>query len=134
MHTPPRKAYLSEVSDDEWAFVAPSLTLMDETAPQRTHDLREVFNGLRSIAHGGLQWRMMPNDLPPWEAVYQQTRRWMAAGVFAAIVHDLRAVLRLGQGRAAAPTAAILYFCNQQATPESGGRAGYDGAKRKKGS
>jgi transposase len=134
METPPRKPYLSDVRDDEWAFVAPYLTLMDEAAPQRRHDLREVFNGLRYIVRGGLQWRLMPNDLPPWEAVYQQTRRWLAAGVFEAIVHDLREVLRLAQGRTAAPTAAILDSRTLQSTPESGGRAGYDGAKRKKGS
>ncbi len=131
---PPRKPYLSDVSDDEWVFVAPYLTLMDAAAPQRHHDLREVFNGLRYIVRGGLQWRLMPNDLPPWEAVYQQTRRWLAAGAFEAIVHDLREILRLSQGRAAAPTAAILDSRTLQSTPESGARAGYDGAKRKKGS
>ena len=134
METPPRTAYPSDVSDDEWAFVAPYLTLMDETAPQRRHDLREVFNGLRFIVRTGMQWRFMPHDLPPWAAVYQQTRRWLEAGSFAAIVHDLRAVLRLVQGRAAEPSAAILDSRTLQATPESGARAGYDGAKRKKGS
>jgi len=133
METQTRTAYLSDVSDDEWAFVAPYLTLMDEAAPQRRHDLREVFNGLRYIARGGLQWRLMPNDLPPWQTVYQQTRRWMAAGVFEMIVHDLRELLRLVQGRAAQPTAAILDSRTLQSTPESGARAGYDGAKRKKG-
>src|SRR5680860_478660 len=134
METQTRKPYVSDVSDDEWAFVAPYLTLMDEVAPQRHHDLREVFNALRYIARGGLQWRMMPNDLPPWQAVYQQTRRWMAAGVFEAIVHDLREIVRVAQGRAAQPTAAILDSRTLQSTPESGARAGYDGAKRKKGS
>ncbi len=134
METPARKGYLSDVSDDEWAFVAPYLSLMDAAAPQRHHDLREVFNGLRYIARGGLQWRMMPNDLPPWEAVYQQTRRWMAAGVFALIVHDLRVLVRPAQGRSAQPTAAILDSRPLQSTPESGARAGYAGAKRRKGS
>ena len=129
-----RNRYPSDISDEEWDFVAPYLTLMKHDAPQRDHDLREVFNGLRFIVRGGLQWRLMPHDLPPWEAVYQQTRRWLAAGVFEAIVHDLREVLRLAQGRAAAPTAAILDSRTLQSTPESGGRAGYDGAKRKKGS
>jgi transposase len=129
-----RKPYPSDVSDEEWEFVVPYLTLMTPAAPQRRHDLREVFNGLRFIARGGLQWRLMPHDLPPWEAVYQQTRRWMEAGVFAAIVHDLRALLRLAAGRAPEPTAAILDSRTLQSTPESGGRAGYDGAKRKKGS
>jgi len=134
METPARTADLSDVSDDEWAFVAPYLSLMDTAAPQRRHELREVFNGLRYIARGGLQWRMMPNDLPPWEAVYQQTRRWMAAGVFELIVHDLRELVRLAQGRSAQPTAAILDSRTLRSTPESGARAGYDGAKRTKGS
>ena len=131
---PPRKPYPSDVDDDEWALVVPYLTLMDEAAPQRVHDLREVFNGLRYIVRGGLQWRLMPHDLPPWEAVYQQTRRWLDAGVFEAIVGDLRALLRLGAGRKPAPTAAILDSRTLRSTPASGARAGYDGAKRKKGS
>ena len=63
-----RKPYPSDVSDDEWGFVAPYLTLMSEDAPQRTYSLREVFNGLRWLARAGAPWRMMPNDLPPWEA------------------------------------------------------------------
>lgn len=134
MTTQPRTPYPSDVSDDEWAFVAPYLTLMTEDAPQRHHDLREIFNGLRFIAHGGLQWRMMPNDLPPWQAVYQQTRRWLAAGVFEHIIHDLRQIVRLAQGRAAEPTAAIVDSRTLQSTPESGDRAGWDGAKRRKGS
>jgi transposase len=129
-----RKAYPSDVSDDEWAFAAPYLTLMSEDAPQRDHSLREVFNGLRYIVRTGAPWRMMPNDLPPWYTVYQQTQRWLKAGVFEAMVHDLRALLRLAQGRKADPTAAILDSRTLQSTPESGERAGYDGAKRKRGS
>jgi transposase len=131
---PTRKPYPTDVSDEEWEFVAPYLTLMTPAAPQRRHALREVFNGLRFIVRGGLQWRLMPHDLPPWPAVYQQTRRWMAAGVFETIVHDLRVLLRLGAGRAPQPTAAIVDSRTLQSTPESGSRAGYDGAKRKKGS
>jgi transposase len=129
-----RKAYPSDVSDDEWAFAAPYLTLMSEDAPQRVHSLREVFNGLRYIVRTGAPWRMMPNDLPPWYTVYQQTQRWLKAGVFEAMVHDLRALLRLAQARKADPTAAILDSRTLQSTPESGERAGYDGAKRKRGS
>ena len=129
-----RQAYPSDVSDDEWSFVAPYLTLMTPEAPQREHDLREVFNGLRWIVRTGAQWRMMPHDLPPWAAVYQQTQRWLKAGVFEAIVDDLRAVLRLAQGRNEEPSAAIFDSRTLQSSPESGHRAGYDGAKRRKGS
>ena len=103
-------------------------------AAQRQHDLREVFNALRYMVRAGAPWRMLPNDLPPWYTVYQQTQRWLAAGSFEAIVHDLRVMLRLAQGRKAEPSAAIFDGRTMQSTPESGARAGYDGAKRKKGS
>src|SRR5215216_960198 len=129
-----RKPYPSDVSDEEWAFVAPYLALVREDAPQRTHELREVLNGLRWIVRTGSAWRYMPHDLPPWEAVYQQTRRWLSAGVFEAMVHNLRILLRLSEGRASDPKAAILDSRTLRSTPESGSRGGYDGHKHKKGS
>jgi transposase len=129
-----RKAYPSDVSDEEWAFVAPYLTLMTEEAPQRDYPLREVYNGLRYIVRGGIPWRMMPNDLPPWYTVYQQSQRWLNAGVFEAMVHDLRVLMRLAAGRNEQPTAVILDSRTLQSSPESGAHAGYDGAKRRKGS
>ncbi len=129
-----RKPYDSDVSDAEWEFVAPYLTLLTERAGQRRHDLREVLNALRWLVRTGSPWRLMPHDLPPWHAVYDQARRWMAAGSFEAIVHDLRAVLRIADGRQAGPTAAIIDSRTIQSTPEIGGRAGYDGYKRKNGS
>jgi transposase len=129
-----RKAYPSDVSDDEWAFVAPYLTLMREDAPQREHALREVFNGLRYIVHTGMQWRYMAHDLPPWHTVYQQTQRWFKAGVFEDMVHDLRMLIREINDRTPQPRAAILDSRTVQSTPESGERAGYDGHKRRKGS
>ena len=130
----PRKPYPTDVSDDEWAFVAPYLSLMTPEAPQRRHDLREVFNALRWIVHTGAPWRYLPGDLPPWEAVYQQTRRWLAAGCFEAMAHDLRELLRWAAGRDPQPTAVIFDSATRQSTSESGHRAGYDGYKRRKGS
>jgi transposase len=129
-----RKAYPSDVSDEEWALVAPYLTLMTEDAPQREHRLREVFNGLRYIVRTGAAWRLMPHDLPPWHTVYQQTQRWLAAGVFEEMVHDLRRLLRVATGKNAEPSAAILDGRTLQSTVESGSRAGWDGHKRRRGS
>src|SRR5882757_6956447 len=120
-----RKPYPSDVSDEEWNFVAPYLTLMTEDAPQREHDLREVFNGMRWIVRTGSPWRYMPNDLPPWHAVYQQSQRWLASGVFEAMTQDLRRILRLLEGRHEEPLAAIFDSRTLQSTPESGKRAGY---------
>ena len=129
-----RKAYPSDVSDEEWALIAPYLTLISEDAPQRDHSLREVFNGLRWIARTGAPWRMMAHDLPPWYTVYQQAQRWIKAGVFEAVVADLREILRIAAGKKAKPSAEIFDSRTLQSSPESGGRADYDGAKRRKGS
>src|SRR5919205_4588854 len=126
-----RTPYPSGVSDDEGAFVAPYLTLMTPDAPQRHYDLREVFNALRWLVRSGAPWRMLPHDFPRWEAVYQQTQHWLQAGCFAAIVEDLRLLLRLAQGRTPQLSAAIFDSQTLQSSPESGTRAGYDGHKRK---
>src|SRR5688572_12487406 len=132
--SPPREPYPSDATEEEWAFVAPYLTLMTEDAPQRRHDLREVFNALRWLVRTGSQWRYLPHDFPPWAAVYQQAQRWPAAGCFEAIADDLRALLRVAEGRDPEPTAVILDGRTLQSTPESGQRAGWDGHKRRKGS
>ena len=129
----PRQAYPSDVTDDEWAFVAPYLSLISRDASQRKHDLREVYNGLRWLVRAGAQWRMLPHDFPRWEAVYQQTQRWLRAGCFEAIAHDLRLLLRLAAGRQGQPSAVILDARTVQSTPESGADAGYDGHKRRNG-
>jgi transposase len=131
---PTRKPYPSDVSDDGWAFVAPYLALVREDSPQRVHDLREVFNAVRYIVKTGGQWRFLPNDFPPWAAVYQQARRWVAARVFEQAAVDLRMILRVAAGREPHPSAAILDGRTAQSTPESGSRAGYDGHKKKNGS
>lgn len=129
-----RKAYPSDVSDEEWAFCTSYLTLMREDAAQRKYPLRVLFNGLRYMVRAGCPWRMLPHDLPPWQAIQQQTLRWIAAGVFEDMAADLRRLLRLILERSEEPSAVILDGRTVQSTPESGARAGYDGHKRKKGS
>jgi len=130
----PRTGYPSDVSDEEWAFCAPYLTLMKEDAPQRKYPLRDLFNALRWLVRAGCPWRMMPNDLPPWTAVQQQTQRWLKAGCFEAMAHDLRLLLRLAAQREGTPSAVIFDSRTVQSTPESGARAGFDGHKKRKGS
>ncbi len=129
-----RKTYPSDVSDDEWAFVAPYLVLMTEDAPQRVYAMRDVFDAVRWLTRTGSPWRYLPGDFPPWEAVYQQARRWFAAGVFEAMTHDLRTLVRVAAGHKENPSAAIFDGRVMQGTIESGERAGYDGHKRKNGS
>ena len=129
-----RRGYLTDVSDEEWAFVLPYLLLSREDNKSRVYALREVFNAVRYVVKGGNQWRLMPNDLPPWRVAYQQMRRWMEAGVFELLVADVQSLLRELGGRKGQPTAICIDSRTLQSTPESGARAGYDGAKRRKGS
>src|SRR5204862_3808705 len=129
-----KTTYPSDVTDEEWAFCAPYLTLMKEDAPQRDHELRALFNGVRYLVRAGCPWRMILNDLPPWHAVHQQAQRWIKAVCFEAVAHDLRKLLRMLTEKAAQPSVTILDGRTMQSTPESGERAGYDGYKRKKGS
>jgi transposase len=103
-----RRPYPSDVRDEEWEFVAPYLSLLPQTAAQRRHDLREVFNAVRYFARTGAPWRWLPTNFPPWEAVYQQTRRWIAAGCFEALVQDLRLLVRAAAGRRPQPSAALV--------------------------
>jgi transposase len=129
-----RQGYQTDVTDEEWVFVAPYLALCREDATQRDYPLRAVFNAVRYVAKSGCPWRMLPNDLPPWYVVYQQMRRWIDARCFETMVEDLRKLLREYAERKPQPTAMILDSRTLQSTPESGARAGYDGAKRRKGS
>ena len=134
MNTTRRPCYPSDVTDTEWEFLLPYLTLMREDAPQRDYPLRDLFDAVRFVVKTGVQWRYLPPDFPPWTAVYQQARRWLHAGVYEALAHDLRVVERVLKGRNEGPSAVILDARTLQSTPESGGRAGYDGHKKKNGS
>jgi len=129
-----RKSYPSDVTDAEWEFLLPYLTLMREDAPQREYSLRELFDALRYVVKTGCQWRFLPHDFPPWTAVYQQARRWVEARVFEQAAHDLREMIRLALERGPHPTAVVMDGRTLQSTPESGGRAGFDGHKKKHGS
>jgi len=97
-----RKDYPSDVSDDEWALCGALCDFDDArsaTAPQRHYDVREVFDVLRWMVGSGSPWRYLPGNFPRWEVVYQQTQRRLKAGVFEAMVHDLRLSLRALDGR-----------------------------------
>ena len=113
-----RKPYPEDVTDEECTFVLPYLLLSREDSRSRKHSLRELLNGVRYIVCTGNQWRFMPNDLPPWPAVYLQMRRWMEAGVFEILVADVQELLRHFGGRKSQPTAVCLDSRTLQSTPE----------------
>ncbi len=134
---PNRKPYPSDVSDEEWALVAPYLALVREDAPQRNHNLREALNGLRRwVVRTGSPWAIhATRSAAVGSCLPADEERWLSAGVFEEVVHDLRKLLRISEGRAPDPTMALSHLLDSRtlrSTPESVARGGYDGAKRKK--
>ena len=128
-----RQGYPSDVDDDTYLFLLPYLVLSRQDARQRKYSIRDALNALLWVARTGAQWAYLPNDFPPAETVRQQAHRWFEAGCFLNAAHDLRVLSRVEQARNGEPTAIILDSRTLQSTPESGHRAGYDGAKKRKG-
>jgi transposase len=100
-----------------FAYSCSEFSLLPVDAEQRRHDLREVFNALRWLVRSDAHRRMLPHDLQPRAAVYQQTQRWFRAGCFEAMSHDLRLLLRLAAVREATPTAAVTGSRTLQSNP-----------------
>ena len=128
-----RRAYPSDIDDDAYTFLLPYLALTPEHAPQRKYPLRDVLNALLWMSRTGSQWAFLPHDLPPAEVVRSQAKRWFEAHCFENAVHDLRLFRRVQQQRGGEPSAIIIDRRTLQSTPESGHRAGFDGAKKRKG-
>ncbi|MFC4637839.1 IS5 family transposase [Deinococcus hohokamensis] len=128
-----RRPYPSDIDEDTYHFMVPYLVLKPEHAAQRKYPLREVLNALFWMARTGAQWAFLPHDFPPPRIVQEQAQRWFSAGVFEAMAHDLRVLSRVQQQRRGDPSVVIIDSRTLQSTPESGHRAGYDGAKKRKG-
>lgn len=128
-----RRPYPSDIDEDTYHFMVPYLVLKPEHAAQRKYPMREVLNALFWMARTGAQWDFLPHDFPPPRIVQEQAQRWFAAGVFEAMAHDLRLLSRVQQQRHGDPSVVIIDSRTLQSTPESGHRAGYDGAKKRKG-
>lgn len=121
----------TDVSDDAWTRVAPQSTPIRPDTPQQVHDPREVSNARRRIVRTSAPWRMLPTTFPPSATGSQQARRWIDAGCFAGRVDDPRALRRWSEGRADAPTAAVVDTRTVQSSPERGAGVGWDGHARK---
>jgi transposase len=99
-----------------------------------THRLRVVVDAIRYLVRYGVEWRALPADFPPWQAVYAFFERWAARGLPQRVVDRLRGQLRVGAGRADRPTAAVIDSQSVKAADTVGAAtSGYDGGKKIKG-
>ncbi len=102
-----RKAYPSDLTAAQWEELVPLLPPDTTRGPPRTTDLREVVKGILYVLRGGIPWRLMPHDLPPWGTVWWYFRKWRDDGTWERVEDALRSRVREAAGRAATPSAAI---------------------------
>ena len=123
--------YDSSLTDAQWAFLRPMLPKPKKRGRPPT-DRRRIVEALLYVSKGGIQWRLLPADFPPWKTVYHIFRQWTRDRTWAALNARLRAHVRQAQGKRCRPTAAIL---DSQSVKSDGhgGAVGYDAAKKIKG-
>lgn len=122
------KRYPSDLTEAEWAVMAPLMPGAARTGRQRRIDLREVLNAIRYMVRSGCEWRMLPVHFPPWQTVYWWFRRFVRLLLFRTI-HDLGLMIDRARAERGKPTAAILDSQTIKA-PAAGGSRGYDGGKK----
>ena len=103
-----RKSFPGDLTDAQWEELAPLLPSDTKRGHPRTANLREVVNGILYVLRGGIPWRMLPHDLPPWGTVWRYFRKWREDGTWERVETALRARIREGAGREATPSAAII--------------------------
>jgi transposase len=128
--------YPSDLSDEQWAVLEPRARevmqgLTVAVGRPMVHDLRAMCDAVAYVVRNGIEWRALPVDFPPWEAVYAFWERWNGRGLPLALIRRLRELLRVHQGRTAEPTACIVDSQIVKAA-DTVGRAtsGYHGGKK----
>jgi putative transposase len=105
---PRRRAYPSDLTDAQWAAIAPMIPDAAPGGRPRKADKREIVEAILYVLRAGCAWRLLPHDFPPWQTVYYYLRRWQREGVWARVHHTLVMAAREREGRAASPSAAVI--------------------------
>lgn len=128
----PRCAYPTDLTDEQWAILAPLIPPPRQNVRPRQADMREVFNAIMYLLRTGCPWRSLPHDLPPYRTVFYYFTKWRKCGVWRKLHDKLHERVRLEQGRQATPSAAIIDSQSVKTAEKGGLRAATTLARRLK--